>query len=91
MKGGHLFWSRHAVRRCVEYTVDFLTHLIQGGTVPDVTLAEKKRQLYTWLGNANLEETFVIHETEVLTISLFQRFDKLGVVQVHRRHESVSQ
>lgn len=47
MKGGHLFWSRHAVRRCVEYTVDFLTHLIEGGTVPDVTLAEKKKDNFT--------------------------------------------
>lgn len=47
MRGVHLFWSRHAVRRCVEYTVDFLTHLIQGGTVPDVTLSEKKKDNLT--------------------------------------------
>lgn len=44
MKGSHLFWSGHAVRRCVEYTVNPFTHLKEGGIVPDVTLSEKGKK-----------------------------------------------
>ena len=37
-KGRHLFRSGHAVRRCVEYTVDPFTHFIEGRIVSNVTL-----------------------------------------------------
>lgn len=55
MKGSHLFWSGHAVRRCVEYTVDSFTHFIEGRIVSDVTLREKGKELFY----GNLEDLYL--------------------------------
>lgn len=54
MRESYLFWSRHAIRRCMEYTVNSFTHFIEGGIFSDVTLSEKGKKINIYLVNVSI-------------------------------------
>lgn len=54
IRESHLFWSRHAIRCRMEYTVNSFTHFVEGGIFSDVTLWEKGKKINIYLVNVSI-------------------------------------